>query len=768
MSLYKQLFAVMLASLCITANVYAEEEFSISITGPDEEVAPAPAPARAAQPAQPARPAPTVATRPTTPAANAGAGTAMPSPATTTPALPQTPNRPALAQGQGQGQGTQTPAPNAAAQGAQGPATPNAGTPLQPQFMAQHVVAPRETIWSIAHRYSAPYANVNEFQAVASIYRNNRNAFDNDNVNNVRRGATLNIPVAEEMALEQTSTGSELLSRGTATLPPLDRSSLLANNQGQQGQQTAAAGQGSQGDININVTQNNQGGGQMSPITGSDNPLVPPLSDGTPVQTQTPTFVARETMLRGATPIYEAPEGSYDNPYAQVITDEQLAADNAARTQENVPQLSHSSLDLHAIEQLLDKTERNIQSAQQDIYQRLDSNIQRSAQVARATAEEAAKEEVGALINQYEQIIAQLQQSNSDLRSSLSRINKQVEQIRGMQIETADSVAALGQKVEDTSGLGSSLGGSGSSNKMSLESGPVMWILLGFGVLALLLSIGLFVFKSRMRRDRANRFDYDDDDGDFVDDDDMEMSELLARSNREANNASLAAHEEQAAETKPEAKKEAVKDAPPPIIDEAPAVHDDGGFDAGFDNNLGDFAADPTPAPAPAPAQPKAAKLPDFHDEIVMPSAAPLTTSGNGGAGAAAAGAVAGAAAGLAAGAAMAAARPAPAPSPAPAPAAPISHTPEDEAQAAWDSVATNASTALDKSVANAAGNDWAKSLDEKEASANQVDLGGDFGDLGADSGTGGDFGDLGADSSTGGDFGDLGGDTGGFGDLNW
>lgn len=776
MSFYKQLFAVMFATLFITANVYAEEEFTISITGPDE-VAPAPAPARtpAAPRTQNAAPA-TVAGNQNAPGRNAAPAArpqrpAATTPATTTPAAmaqqgrnqaaparapaTQTPAAPANQVGrlanapQGMPQAQQPQAGAGTGEGAGAGANRPAGLP--PQFMAQHVVAPRETIWSIAHRYSAPYPNVNEFQAVASIYRNNRNAFDNDNVNNVRRGATLNIPVAEEMALELTSTGSELLSRGTTTLPPLDRSSLLANNQGTGGQ-------------NINVGQN------MGPVAGSDNPLLPPLSDGTPVQVQTPTFVARETMLRAVPPVYTAPEGSFDNPHAQVLTDEQLAAQNASRTQESVPQLSSSSLDLHAIEQLLDKTERNIQTAQQDIYQRLDNNIQRSAQVARSTAEAAAKEEVGALINQYEQIIAQLQQSNADLRSSLSRINSQVEQIRGMQIETADSVAALGQRVTDGGPVAGEVGGN-ALDRMSLESGPVMWILLAFGLIALLLSIGLFIFKSKMRRERANRLEYyDDDEGDFVDDDDMEMSELLSRSSRSAAAAAAAAPVAEAAAEAP--KKEEVHDAPPPIIDEGP-VHDDGGFDTGFDNSLGDFADD-SPAPAaPAAAQPKGTKLPDYHDEIVMPRSAPISTPKTSGVGAAAAGAAAGAAATLAAGAAMSAApRPAPAVPPraaAPAaPAAPVMNTPEDEAQAAWDSVATNASTALDKSVANAAGDDWAKSLDEKEASASQVDLGG--GDFGADSGS--DFGapdaggDFGADAGAGGDFGDLGADAGGFGDA--
>ena len=701
----------MASLLAITSQVYAEEEFSISITGPDnEQEAPV---RRAPRPAQPVA-------RPATPAA----------PVAVTPAAPA--QRPAV-----QGQNTQPNAipgliPQSPVDQANLAAQEMRPANLPANFQAQHTVGPRETIWSIAHRYSAPYNDVNEFQAVASIYRNNRDAFNNGDVNQIRRGTTLNIPVAQEMALEQTQTGSDLLSNGTTTLPPLNRSGLYQNAT-------------NQGALANNEANNGANNGPIGAVHAS-SPNLP----GSGIQ-EVPSFVARETLLRDINPTltFTDQEGM-DNPDKEIITDEELAAHNAQLTQESVPTITQSSLDLRAIESLLDKTEHNIQTAQKDIYRRLDDNIQRSAQVAKDTATVTAKEEVSELINNYEQVIAELQQSNSDLRSSLSKINKQVEQIRGFQMETADSVAQLDRRMVDTH---SPLTGTGSTSS-SFESGPVMWILLVVGVLALLMSIGLFVFKSRMRRQHELANSFDDDSGDFMDEDDLEISSLLAQN---------PVTEEEPAPKKEKAKsapaKEVVEDSAP-IVDDTPMSGDmgmDDNFDGGFDGDLDTFGSD-------SPSNNKKSSAPDFHDEIVMPSSAPLNTASNN---AAVAGAVAGAALGGAAmGAAMAS-----------------SH--DDEAQQAWDNAASNVSSTIDKSALNAVNDDWANSLDSNENSASQVDLGSDtgFGDTASDSGfgspdAGGDFGDSSADSGfgspdAGGSFGDPSADSsfgspdagGGFGD---
>ena len=700
---------VMASLLAITSQVYAEEEFSISITGPDnEQEAPV---RRAPRPAQPVA-------RPATPAA----------PVAVTPAAPA--QRPAM-----QGQNTQPNAipgliPQSPVEQANLAAQEMRPANLPANFQAQHTVGPRETIWSIAHRYSAPYNDVNEFQAVASIYRNNRDAFNNGDVNQIRRGTTLNIPVAKEMALEQTQTGSDLLSNGTTTLPPLNRSGLYQNA------------------TNKGALANNGANNDPIGAVHASSPNLP----GSTIQ-EVPSFVARETILRDINPTltFTDQEGM-DNPDKEIITDEELAAHNAKLTQETVPTITQSSLDLRAIESLLDKTEHNIQTAQKDIYLRLDDNIQRSAQVAKDTATVTAKEEVSELINNYEQVIAELQQSNSDLRSSLSKINKQVEQIRGFQMETADSVAQLDRRMVDSHAPLTDTG----STSSSFESGPVMWILLVVGVLALLMSIGLFVFKSRMRRQHELANSFDDDSGDFMDEDDLEISSLLAQN---------PVTEEEPAPKKEKAKsapaKEVVEDSAP-IVDDTPMSGDTGmddNFDGGFDGDLDTFGSD-------GPSNNKKSSAPDFHDEIVMPSSAPLNTASNN---AAVAGAVAGAALGGAAmGAAMAS-----------------SH--DDEAQQAWDKAASNVSSTIDKSALNAVNDNWANSLDSNENSASQVDLGSDtgFGDTASDSAfgssdAGGGFGDSNADSSFGspdasGGFGDSSADSsfgssdagGGFGDSS-
>ena len=611
MSFYKHLSTLVMAGLlAFTSYVHAEEEFSISITGPDDmEAAPArPAPRPVVRPAAPVQPQPV---------ARAPAAPAMQTPAQQPAGMNVIPTTPAEQI-------------NAAAQEIR-PAN------LPANFQAQHTVGPRETIWSIAHRYSAPHNNVNEFQAVASIYRNNRDAFEGGNVNNIRRGTTINIPVAQEMALEQTQTGSDLLSNGTTTLPPLNRGGLNAQGQGQLAGNTPA---GPVGAVNARTPI----GMQAQDLTGA-------------APSAMPVFTARETMLRDVNPNLIPEAGTHDID-KEVITDEQLQAENAKKTDEKVPELAKSSLDLQAIENLLDKTERNIQTAQKDIYRRLDDNIQRSAQVAKDTATVTAKEEVGELINHYEQVIAELQQSNTDLKSSLSKINKQVEQIRGFQMETADSVATLDRRIEDQA---MPIGTPAVGGTNNFESGPVMWVLLIVGVLALLMSIGLFIFKSRMRRQRAMDNSYDDDGGDFMDEDDMEISSLLAS----APVAEM--HDEPPRKKQAPAKQEVVEDSG--HMDDGPmddmGMEDD--FDGGYDGDLDSFGQD-------GPSSKKPGENPDFHDEIVMPSAAPLNTAGKA--------AVAGAAA---AGAAMGAA------------AVAASH--EDEAQAAWDSAATNASSALDLSL---------------------------------------------------------------------
>ena len=771
MSLYKHFLTVVMAatltSVAMTNHVYAEEEFTISITGPDGETM-APRAAQPVRPAQPVRTAPaanraTAQTQApaTAPATNAQ-GTQPRTPAATAPATTPAAGT-ALAANQG-----------AANQGAANQGTTPAGTtPAGATTGAPttHTVQPRETIWSIAHRYSAPYNDVNEFQAVASIYRNNRAAFEDSDVNRIRRGANLTIPSHDAMALEQTQTGSDLLSRGITDLPPLP-TRLAANQTGQTGAQASGA------NAQATATATAQTGTGTPATSGNaqalaQNQATPPAAgEMTPT---IPTFTARETMLRDANPVWVAPEGSFDDYTKEVLTDDQLAEQNANKTQEYVPEITRSSMDLQAIEQLLDKTERNIQTAQKDIYKRLDDNIQRSAQVARETATVTAQEEVADLINHYEQVIAELQQSNNDLRANLSRINKQVEQIRGIQLETADSMAELDRRL----GADPLTGAATSSSSNSFQSGPIMWVLLIIGAIAFLLSIGLFIFKSRMRRERAMASSYDDDSGDFMDEEDIEISNLLAKANLAAEHDQAA--QKQAEQQAQEQEQQQAQPAPQQAS-AAPASALDDSFDAGFDGSLGDFGADApnTPAPAPAPVS----KMPEFHDQLEIPefpssnatpgvAPAPKSPGPTGAslAAAAAGGALAGGAmaGGALAGGAMAGSALA---GGAMAGGAALAASPEAEAQAAWDSAAGGSGTSsLEKSAANAAGDSWAQALGDQEAGASQVDLGdGGFGDAGGDfGGAGGDFGgDAGGFGDAGGDFGgaggDFGGDAGGFG----
>ena len=82
-------------------------------------------------------------------------------------------------------------------------------------------VSAGETIWSVAHRLVPVDKKVNEFQIIASIYRNNPNAFVDHNVHSLVRGANLLIPPVSEIALEDSNVGSALLKNGSYTLQPL-------------------------------------------------------------------------------------------------------------------------------------------------------------------------------------------------------------------------------------------------------------------------------------------------------------------------------------------------------------------------------------------------------------------------------------------------------------------------------------------------------------------------------------------------------------------
>ena len=77
-----------------------------------------------------------------------------------------------------------------------------------------------DTIWSIASSFIPEDKSVNEFQIIASIYRNNPNAFANSNVNNLLK-TTIRVPDNAEIAREDEKVGGRLLKQGTLVMPPL-------------------------------------------------------------------------------------------------------------------------------------------------------------------------------------------------------------------------------------------------------------------------------------------------------------------------------------------------------------------------------------------------------------------------------------------------------------------------------------------------------------------------------------------------------------------
>ena len=364
----------------------------------------------------------------------------------------------------------------------------------------RYTVQRSDTIWSIAHRVLPTDGSVNEFQAVAAIYRHNPDAFGNGNVNNLRT-VTLTIPPSGDMAREDTATGSRLLREGSLTLPPLTAASEEASPQSGSSAQPEA-----------------QGTAQAASSV---------LTDGTEPAAMPREYVARETMAReGERNLLAATAGErqQENALLPVAEADVSTADGERRNAEDsalsekapaapAEPISAENMDFQVIRELIDSANKAIEKTGADVEKKLDTAIKRTQTVAENAAASVAREEVSEVMARYESLISDLQQSNAELRANISKLGRQIDQVRSISIENSDNLAAMEERL---------LAADTDTSNAFIPHGPMMWMLLGVGIMALTLAGSLFFFKRRLRKDAAGSSSEDEFE------DDLSSTELIS------------------------------------------------------------------------------------------------------------------------------------------------------------------------------------------------------------------------------------------------
>ncbi len=399
------------------------------------------------------------------------------------------------------------------------------------QFRTYNVVT-GDTIWSVAHRYAQLNRSINEFQVVASIYRNNPQAFGGGNVNNLLR-TTLRIPSDALIAQENTQTGSALLAQGVMTLPPLPVSQPAVSPT----VQSAPAPQ-------LPQTAQSQVPSQQT---------VTPANTGKPAN-DIPVYTATETRIKEVQKQREAEENGelipsgLSNKDSQNPNDRrtlaengsQLQLDNSAATENgaNVPAQGQGlgltpeqlrqiqallkknpqeSVDVKSIRIMLEENKKQIDQKTKVIEQQLSDAIARMKKSSAVTAQTAA-DSVSSLSSQYDNIIAGIQQDLIEIKGNVSKLSQDNDRMREM-------LLANDEKIEDMQLQMSQFTVSSVDASIDMDK-PVMMILFGAGLLSLVILILFIIFKARARaRARKYHDDFDFDDAGSLGSDDMLLSD---------------------------------------------------------------------------------------------------------------------------------------------------------------------------------------------------------------------------------------------------
>lgn len=351
-----------------------------------------------------------------------------------------------------------------------------------------------DTIWSVAHRYLPQDRSFNEFQIVASIYRHNPKAFANNNVNALQK-TTLVIPDDKLMALESAQIGSALLSRGTLQMPALDYSSL----------------------------------------TKTDTPKVETTT--TVTTTTTPTTTETKVAKKAETPksedetlpVYEATETKIKRlqeeeakkELSQLTPNDDPIAQNENKNAKNKELIdltnSSTAVDVKAINLMLDENKKMVESKLRVLENQLAEALERMKKSSAATAK-TATDSVATLAGQYDNIIAKIQQDLIEIKGNINRLSQDNDRLREM-------LLANDEKIEDMQLQLSQFSITVPESSVDLNK-PVMMILFGAGLLALVMIVLFIIFKAKYRSNqRVLTDDFDVDDGSYDSDDTSLLSD---------------------------------------------------------------------------------------------------------------------------------------------------------------------------------------------------------------------------------------------------
>ena len=385
---------------------------------------------------------------------------------------------------------TATRAPSATA--TRQPQTESNATSVQQTPARTYSVASGDTIWSVAHRYLPLDRSVNEFQIVASIYRHNRGAFGRGNVNNLLR-TTITIPPLSEIARETTDTGSRLLAQGSMTLPPLGNAPATVNTQ---------------------ATLNNTA--TPAPATQASKPMQSLSDNDIPQYTATETKIKKlqeEAVKKDLSVAMPENTRGADLDKSQV-TEETVpngnnegSADNnkkAEAAKAMSADLAAAAVDAQSIRIMLDGNKKAIDEKTKVLEQQLAEAMDRMKKTSAATAKTAA-DSVSTLASQYDNIISGLQQDIIEIKGNISKISQDNDRMREM-------LLANDEKIEDMQLQLSKFSVSTPTSVVDLDK-PVMMILFGAGLLALVLMIVFLIIKlkSRASAKMTDDFDVEDD-----------------------------------------------------------------------------------------------------------------------------------------------------------------------------------------------------------------------------------------------------------------
>lgn len=384
-----------------------------------------------------------------------------------------------------------------------------------------------DTIWSVAHRYLPQDRSFNEFQIVASIYRHNPKAFANNNVNALQK-TTLVIPDDKLMALESAQIGSALLSRGTLQMPALDYSYL----------------------------------------TKTDTPKVETTT--TVTTTTTPTTTETKVAKKEETPksedetlpVYEATETKIKRlqeeeakkELSQLTPNDDPNAQNENKNAKNKELIdltnSSTAVDVKAINLMLDENKKMVESKLRVLENQLAEALERMKKSSAATAK-TATDSVATLAGQYDNIIAKIQQDLIEIKGNINRLSQDNDRLREM-------LLANDEKIEDMQLQLSQFSITVPESSVDLNK-PVMMILFGAGLLALVMIVLFIIFKAKYRSNqRVLTDDFDVDDGSY----DSEDTSLLSDENGsvEIETPTGEEYEDETEPNKEEPKKEEAQD----------------------------------------------------------------------------------------------------------------------------------------------------------------------------------------------------------------